>query len=519
MGQLTITARFPLGFFQGHGHDGDTPDPYPQTARLFDALVHAAGKGATAVAHGSDLRPSEDSLTALKWLESRAPDRIQLARYRPNAAYAVAVSYRDEGVFDKANKTKAVVTRKVGRRINRLVAVDGAFGWEWHDVPASIVKTVEELCADVSCLGEADSPVVLDTTIELDQPMDLLEGVGQLSTRGIPILTPKAGRVEELEQSYAKAHPEKLPTLPQDRHLVGQHPTSPKPAHRTVGKAYYEPLGKVPTGVAPWPRAMLFKVSKAVPVEERVRWCVAFHRLLARRLGDDAPAVVTGVYQQGVPKPANRVAIQYLPAGLPARERDSCPLFAVMLPSGMSVEDEAILHRALRGPALRLYRDGRERQLEQAGAVGLLDWWDPPAVGMQRWWAPIPGLVPDTRRQPSQNGSWTLEHAAKLAVGFAFRERLTPVLSGERGYRDIVKQVEAFGVRATQLALVPNSRVEIFAHKLPVGVTCQPYRGLLHLGDLIDPTALLALGQSRHVGGGLLLPVDVPQEVSALWMA
>lgn len=515
MADLTITARFPLGFFQGHGHDGDTPDPYPHTARLFDALVHAAGKGSTAVPRGADLRPSDASLEALKWLESRPPDRIQLARREASPVRAATTSYRAQGVFE--TKKGATVSRKTGQRINRVVAVVGAFGWHWRDVPGEVADTIAALCPDVSCLGEADSPVVLDTAIRLEQPLDLLVGVGQLSNRGVPIATPVPGRVDELEQAYVAANPDKSPTPAQDQHRVGKFPASNKPPHRTIGKSYYGLPESLPYVGVPWPRALMFRTEGAIPSEERVRWCVAFHRLLAHRLGDDAPAVVTGAYQPGVPKPANRVAIQYLPAGLPTRTQSADGVFLVMLPTGIQPQEEARLRRVLEASRIRLYRAAQERRLELAGVTDLSRWWRPVAAGMERWWAPIPALVPDTRRQAAQNGSWTLEHAAKLSVGFAFRERLSPVGPGERGYREIVKKVESLGVKATQLALIPDSRVEVFAHKLPAGVTCQPYRALLRLGELADDTTLLALGQSRHVGGGLMVPVDLPQVLGTLW--
>ena len=38
----------------------------------------------------------------------------------------------------------------------------------------------------------------------------------------------------------------------------------------------------------------------------------------------------------------------------------------------------------------------------------------------------------------------------------------------------------------------------------------QCWTGLVDLGTLAPPTAVVAVGQSRHLGGGLLEPVDVP---------
>jgi CRISPR-associated protein Csb2 len=50
-------------------------------------------------------------------------------------------------------------------------------------------------------------------------------------------------------------------------------------------------------------------------------------------------------------------------------------------------------------------------------------------------------------------------------------------------------------------------------HKAPKSLgVIQPYTASLHLGRL-DSRALLAIGQSRHLGGGLLVPVDSPEEL------
>jgi CRISPR-associated protein Csb2 len=46
-------------------------------------------------------------------------------------------------------------------------------------------------------------------------------------------------------------------------------------------------------------------------------------------------------------------------------------------------------------------------------------------------------------------------------------------------------------------------------------MVAQPYRATLGLGTLSDDTTLLAIGQSRHLGGGLLVPVNVPEAAVA----
>ena len=49
---------------------------------------------------------------------------------------------------------------------------------------------------------------------------------------------------------------------------------------------------------------------------------------------------------------------------------------------------------------------------------------------------------------------------------------------------------------------------------MPQGVTAQPYTALVSVGDLLGDTGLAAVGQSRHLGGGLLVPADLPAELA-----
>ena len=39
----------------------------------------------------------------------------------------------------------------------------------------------------------------------------------------------------------------------------------------------------------------------------------------------------------------------------------------------------------------------------------------------------------------------------------------------------------------------------------------RPYTACLSLGSLAGPRTIAAIGQSRHLGGGLLIPFDVPE--------
>jgi CRISPR-associated protein Csb2 len=51
-------------------------------------------------------------------------------------------------------------------------------------------------------------------------------------------------------------------------------------------------------------------------------------------------------------------------------------------------------------------------------------------------------------------------------------------------------------------------------HKVHPDTVVQPYRAVLDLGDLAGPRTITAVGQSRHLGGGLLVPRDLPAAIA-----
>ena len=176
MSGFGIIATFPLGTYTGHKRDG-SPDPFPDAARLHAALLNAAGQGSPAVLDRNELRPSDQAIGALKWVEQNPPTGIRLPR-TVRVAATDSIAYRAEGVIRKEGGVWR--DKKVIRPISDGIAVDGPFGWCWDiEVPADVRDTLTELCADVSCLGEATSPVVLEVG-EVQQGQCLQEHAGPL---------------------------------------------------------------------------------------------------------------------------------------------------------------------------------------------------------------------------------------------------------------------------------------------------------------------------------------------------
>ena len=133
--------------------------------------------------------------------------------------------------------------------------------------------------------------------------------------------------------------------------------------------------------------------------------------------------------------------------------------------------------------------------------------WPEPPEGFVSYWRPVPGMVAETRAQ--QDGKpWSLEDAALLSIGHVFRDRLSDRVGGPDRYRRIVAQVRDWGIKVHDVRRIPDSRVELYAHKVSRGVVIQPFTARLDLSAILPSTSLLAIGQSRHLGGGLLVPVD-----------
>lgn len=490
MPALAIRAHFPLGVFLGHDADGQ-PSAYPDTARLHAALLHAAGKGSLAVEVNGDLRPSPDSLSALRWMEAHPPSALLLPEHRFVAEKNKRVmAWRpSQGTVGKDEKKRQA--RNEGCDRSEAVAVNGPFGWAWdQDAPAEVVGIIDALCQDVSCLGEAEVPAVLEVedfepTHWIDQQQTAFGRSGGISMR-----TPVPGRVDVLERNYATACKK------------GSAPVDGSGLCRYTYRAPSEPLAAVP-----WTSGVILPLGAPIAPEDQLRWCVALHRAFAARLGDASLELLTGPRRGPSGRPPrpqtiNRVALQYLPFLGPHGS------FVALNPRDGRPEDVArVIEAAAR---LRYIYTSREMSvpLEPARALDAEKFWPAPAPGHTRYWRTATALVSEVRRRTG-GSQWDFEAAALLAVGWVWRDRLegtTP--SGSARYSWIVDQVRGWGVTVRDVQPIHDHRVERYVHRMTKGVPAHPYTATVDLSCLMPDTALVAIGQSRHLGGGLLVPAD-----------
>lgn len=510
-----IRARFPLGVYIGHRPDG-SPDTLPSTLRLHAALVAAASTGSSAQHRGNQLHRTTAATRALEWIEDNPPDFVELPAARENISVN-EFSYRDEGVVEKVGK--APIRRKTQRPVGTGTAVCAPIGWGWDSVPEDVATALAVLCEDVPCLGEADSPVVLE--FDKFAPTHRRSShVSPFARAGVRIATPISGRLEELDELHTTAHPEKPPSAAKDQWTANELPVAPSITHLNSVELGYDPIAVRNPPPAPWRHVIHISIDTSIANSERVEWSVALHRAMVAALDTEASAVITGRYDPDTTQPANRVAIQPLDAGVMGLSRHERlgPGIAVLVPDGeLEIADRALAKVA------RLYRRGKDPiLLGRRTIVDAATFWRKPENGMTRVWESLPAVMPETRRpRRSQHHNWTLAESAQLSVGFVFRDGLPAVTKSSAGarYGAIVDAVNSRGVAVLATSPIPDADVRKYAHKMPQGVVAQPYRLQLTGGSLLPDQALIAIGQSRHLGGGLLCPIDRPESLVESWSA
>ncbi len=514
---FAIVADLPLGIYHGAGRDGQ-PEPVPSVARLHAALLCAAGFGPRAVSTGPDsLDVREEDQAALRWLEDNPPDSVAIPALQINLAYPVA--YRDDGTIKRSKGSASI--KKLAKSPGGGTAVAGRFAWIWTEPPPpDIGGALAELCPDVAYLGTTESPARLRavTGEEIEATADLDATAGMFSTAVTTLARPARGRTAELMAAHQDASG-RPPSVAADKVKTDEKSLSPVPRRAAVATAWYRDRVR-PAVEAPWQRAIVLPLDRVIGEEYRVGWAVAAHRALVSLIGYGAPPLVTGAYPPGTARPANRVAVHVLGPETPAapvRLRDqagrSRSALLLLVPDGADAGDLGALDRGIAGLSSLRGPGGRTARIDQAAMRELPggEFWQPPAPGLERVWETRPAAIPDTRG----NQGWTFADAALLSLAFAWKDTWTDRLPrtrnrGGRYYQDLADAVRATGADVIAVQPLRTSQVGRYAHKVNEHAVVRPYRAVLRLTGVAGDRVVQAIGQSRHLGGGLLVPRDVP---------
>lgn len=505
---FSITAEFLLGTYRGHRPD-ERPDEIPSVARLHAALISAAGSGPRAVSGEDGLIPNDVDLAALRWLEENPPDTVCLPRTRFNDSTDIA--HRNDGTISK--KSQKLVLKKKPKPVGVSVAVNGSFTWTWSQAPPpEVCAALEALCPDVPCLGTSESPVRLTTSraaVAATHTVDLDADLFDVSSNSVDL--PQEGRTAELLNAHNETR-KRTPNLGKDRWKTDEKPRTAVPPYDALRPAKYVPITP-PMAEVPWPKAVLVPLHRPIPERSRLRFAVAAHRALVSLVGDGAPPLLTGTYPAGMTRPGNRIALQVLDAeNLGTMPNDAPGALALLIPGNARQSDVHVVLRALN--ELRFIRGPRGMVVRVSGPLEVRagdQFWPERKPGMIRLWRTSPPAIPDTR---GHGRDWTFVHAVLLSLGFVWQESSAlPVVRGRGAtrYRELAGAAADAGAAVITAEPLRSSDVNDYVHRTHKHAVVRPYRAVLSLGNLGGERALQAVGQTRHLGGGLLVPIDVPE--------
>ena len=553
---FAISAYFPLGFYQG-SDSGGRPEEFPSLCRLYSALVSVAYLTFGFEQVDANRNLTDDQIReALNWLEDNPPQGMLL----PHAVKADsrAVAYRNKGNVQNRKKPKDKVsstTAHIATAYEQHPESERLLTWIWHECPSSTARMVLSwLCNEVPYLGEACSPVELNTYEDYVLPSGVDEQLWTLSPdsaltnirkRGKPVAYPKKGRLDDLKQAFVAANPKPkgkknltVSDKEDEQNFLNEYPLA-----QTEGKArYLSSAARKQREVlkAPWVMALYLEInaiacngdiknsSEWKPQEsEFVNWAVALHRFLVKEWGIDPSPALVGKYAPGIARPANNVSIQIIDADFKQRYsqqiRDDVvklnPGFLILIPSDMSKGDIGKLRDVCAGAEGKSLYYAPEKSTLRIGKVTTVDaehFWKPVAPGMCRYWAVRPMAIAETRPIPDikLHRKWGVYEALCLSIGHVWRSQYPQSSEGSREerYWNIVDAVSAktSHFRIYNYRTVHRANMTDYVHRANGSNILHGMNALIAISDVGESLdcAAMAIGQSRHLGGGFLVPAD-----------
>jgi CRISPR-associated protein Csb2 len=486
---LLIRVRFTADVYRGG--DWAQPELLPSPARLHAAFVSAAGGGPAADTVDGELVAGLGAQAAVRWLEehdllgvlaprARVTD-YAARRHRIRAAVNVdrGEHHREETPFEPFS------------------ALDGPVVFAWPPAPEDVQAALSDLAGEITHLGRADSTVVVSViTGSLDEDGLLLPAAGRGA--GVELRVPRPGRTAALLAAHRRARARaphgagrksvQAPDEPVDS--AGEVATSLVRfvAPRTAGDWPFAEVWRVP-GSARWP-------AWAMRPAYRVATAVAVHRALVAAIGDDVPPFITGRIGTGPLVGGGHLAVQF--SGGPGE-------LLLGVPAGVSDADRAALLDALAArPRVRVGR--QQVALDLPRIAPAVTFWPDPA---DRFATSVP-LVLDAPGTP-RHVPWTLADGVLCSLGYAFRGPLEGAgVSWGTGWafrRELVALLRERGAKAGAVRV--TSSASRFLHRGRDGDLVVAVHAVMELGELAgERRGFLALGRSRHLGGGLLHPLS-----------
>lgn len=498
-GALAISMTFPRGVYSG-GVLG-VAEELPEHARVHEAFVAAAAGGPMARAEGNVLVAPDEHRQAVQWLEDHEP--LGLIEPPVHLTARAARRYR----------WRASPVAPADTDFEPFSALAGPVVYLWPQAPGDIVAALRELAAEVTHVGRADSVVL----VSVDET-DVAAGAG------VHVLAPGrgAGRVMRV------ACPGRFDAL------ARAHSHASRPGRQGTGSLGKQAADEYVTGAndealelrrfAPavpaidWPFAEVWQLAleghdklldTLRPQTNRVAAAVGVHKALVRRIGDAVPAFVTGRDGTGPLRGAGHLAIHIV-----HQPRSGDLVVCLAIPDGVADADREQLAHALRSPlraGVTVRRgDTRWFTASSPSRCDAVRFWPDAGSTLQ---TAVP-LVLDINGGPRRE-RWTLDDAVVCSTGFAMRgvlERRGITWGSGWAFRSELVRVlrEEYGVDARTSRVRDNTLR--YAHRVRDRDLVVATHALVDLGTLAPPDGggFLALGRTRHLGGGLLVPAGAP---------
>ncbi|MGV0408546.1 type I-G CRISPR-associated protein Csb2 [Corynebacterium resistens] len=504
---LALRVRFPNGVYRGHLPD-KSPEIMPQPARLHAALLNSAGRGTLAErTNGGTLRPSQESIGALEWLENHPPAGIEIPPHQWANPQHARFIYREVSSINDKRRTEE-------RAISDGVAVGAHFGYLWEEVPVNVAQTIEGLCSDIAYIGEAESTAIVEQgevnpTLKLDSDSSPFKG------GGIAVDCANPGRTGFLVEQFEKRTRAKV--LKNEKIKWSEQPLSTPTPRAFVSPRRYARIE--PRRVnAPWTDVVFLGLpGEDIPLSQRVELAKTTHRAIIAAIGFGASPMITGKYPKSIGRrPANHLAIHYLPELEARRFGYTHGVIALLIPQGaeeVDLRQLAVALKHLASNGLWSAAMGRRKVVFRGDSCAAENFWPEVEKGQKRLWFTATPVVPDTRPVSRRKfgADWTLGDAGLLSMAFTWKDELEFSGKHDELYINARNAAYSRGARVFRTKTV-SSRPRQFAHTMPTDVSVQAWQGSLDLGDLGDDRTICAIGQSRHMGGGLLVPLDIPLE-------
>lgn len=511
-----ISVEYQIFGYQGRNSTGEL-ELFPTPRRLSDTLV--------AVAHGvygvAGLLP-EKFRHAIEWFEDNPPDAVVIPEY--SISPSVPTAYRDKGLITKNNDASLNLKKSEAEVAVRRVFYSGPIEYYWKsELSPEMYHALNALCAEVAWLGERQSVA----SVLLGKVDDIPECAYRATNKrfvpsgtSISLNFPTQGRLKAQEGLFASNNPKRVPTASGDKFKIGEKENNlPLVTDYQKVVNYVAPATNV--YALPWISGFLFDAySKSgdrlvpwiVKDTEMKDWALAFHRTLIRKIYNDIPECVTGNYADQRARPANNVSIQLIHPNWPSRDGSKeTTTFLVAVPRSASPSDVRKIARGLQ-QIQKLYRKGHgSLVVNNLRKTTLTNFWDSEKYLLSSERQITPLMVSESRPRTNGgvSGTWAAEDSVRLSVGHALRDQLELGGSdlGAARHRTLNRAVAEAGVTVVGVKKFLPFYDRDYLHKFPKETQMATFvKGRVDLKEIVPAEAFIAIGQTRHLGGGLLVP-------------